>query len=158
MTVRPLRSSDVVDCARLVGDAPFFRGYGVEPAAIARGLVAALDEPRAVLVGAVDDVGVRGFAWFVRRGAFDRSGYLRLLAVRGDQQRGGVGRALMEHLEAEFLSPTGIALLVSETNTAAQRFYQRLGYRRVGTLAGYVKSGVSEHLYFKPAASQGSAP
>lgn len=151
MNIRPLRPADVDECARLAGDEPFFRDYGVDPDALGRGLTAALDAPRSAVFVAVDDMGVHGFAWFVRRGAFDRSGYLRLLAVRTDQQRGGVGRMLMERLEAEFLTPHGIALLVTDTNTAAQRFYDRLGYRRVGTLDGYVHRGLSEHIYFKAA-------
>ena len=40
-------------------------------------------------------------------------------------------------------------LLVSDFNTDAQQFYQRLGYRQVGKLDDYVVPGVSELIFWK---------
>ena len=40
-------------------------------------------------------------------------------------------------------------LLVSDFNTDAQRFYQRLGFQQVGLLEDYVIPGVGELIYRK---------
>lgn len=142
-----MRGADVADCATLVGAEPFFQDYGLGAAAVEQALRVALEEPRAHLFVAEHEGAVRGFAWFVRRGAFNRSGYLRLLAV-GEKQRGW-GRRLMAAVEAAHLSEGGIVLLASQHNAAARQFYTALGYREVGAIEDYVKPGVTECIFYK---------
>ena len=64
---------------------------------------------------------------------------LNLLAVRPDCRRAGVGRRLIEWLEASALV-AGISVVFLElraANPGARAFYEKLGYRRVETLPGY---------------------
>ncbi len=90
-----------------------------------------------------------GFVWAVRRGAFDRSGYISLLAVESSQRGGGVGVALLTAAE-DYLRPApDVILLCTDYNTGAQRFYERHGYVRVGVLPDYILSGVAELIYRK---------
>ncbi len=96
-----------------------------------------------------------GFAWFVRRGAFDRSGYLRLIAVDDRFLGRGAGQLLMAELERRHLARGGIVLLAAATNVGAHRFYERLGYRHVGELPDYVKPGLHERIYYKPPPRRG---
>ncbi len=65
--------------------------------------------------------------------------HLLLLAVRPRQRRGGVGRAMVRWLEESALTAgLGVVYLeVRASNIAAQRFYQRLGYRRIAYVPGY---------------------
>jgi len=91
---------------------------------------------------------VFGFVWLVERGAFNRSAYIQLIGVRPETRGGGVGRALMEFVEAHAQS-RDMFLLVSDFNLDAQRFYARLGYRQVGKLDDYVVQGVSELVFCK---------
>jgi len=139
-------------CGRIVGALDLFRRYGLSGDAAARLLARALAEGRADLRVALDEQGaVQGFAWFVPRGAFDRSGYLRLIAV-DPVCRAGAGRRLLEALEADHLPHGGVLLLSTSDNRAAHRFYEGLGYHQVGRLPGYVHPDLDELIFYKPPA------
>jgi len=150
LVVREMVEADVPSCAAVVDSLGFFQEYGLSGAEVDPLLRAALGTPERVLRVAEAEGAVQGFAWVVRRGGFDRSAYVRLIAVLDDARGAGVGRALMEALEAELLGDTDLILLVTETNAAARGFYERLGYRLVGVLPDYVQTGLEECIYFKP--------
>jgi ribosomal protein S18 acetylase RimI-like enzyme len=91
-----------------------------------------------------------GLAWFLPAGTLALGGYLRLIAVLGDGQGRGSGAALLAAFEAETAKASAHAfLLVSDFNEAAQRFYARHGYARVGAMPGLVLPDVGEVLYWK---------
>jgi ribosomal protein S18 acetylase RimI-like enzyme len=86
----------------------------------------------------------------VEKGAFNRSGYIMLIGVRTEMQGHGVGRALMLAAEsALFAQVADVFLLVSDFNSAAQAFYQRLGYEQVGAIPDYVMPGITELIFHK---------
>jgi len=65
--------------------------------------------------------------------------HLNLLAVRPVERRGGIGKALVEWLEAS-AQVAGIASIVLEVrhdNRGARTFYESLGYRGNQVLQGY---------------------
>jgi ribosomal-protein-alanine acetyltransferase len=70
---------------------------------------------------------------------FDEHAHLNLLAVDPAHRRLGIGRQLIEWLEAT--ARVGgiiwINLEVRAGNTSAQEFYRRLGYREVRRIPGY---------------------
>ena len=149
LTIRPLTSDDVLDCARWVAETPLWQRYGVTETSFRERLKDGLANGAAIYVA--EHAGeVAGFVWFVERGAFNRSGYVQLIGVRPGERSQGVGRTLMEFAEKEMFARTrDIFLLVSDFNVEAQRFYQRLGYRQVGVLEDYVVRGVSELIFWK---------
>lgn len=65
--------------------------------------------------------------------------HLLLLGVEESWTRRGVGRRIMQFLEAEArMAGVGTVMLeVRQTNEAARAFYRSLGYREVARLAGY---------------------
>jgi ribosomal protein S18 acetylase RimI-like enzyme len=146
-----LGARQVGPAAAMVGSLPFFADYGHDRGKIEGFFQEALSTGRAELLLATRAGEPVGVAWFVSRGGFDRSGYLRLLAVAENSQRRGVGTRLMQALEEKYLSPGGIMLLVTETNRTARAFYERLGYRTVGSIPNYVRPERTEAIYFKPA-------
>lgn len=83
------------------------------------------------------------------RGAFGRSAYLKLILVDPETAGRGVGRALIADLERRHLQRAGIVLLCTADNHPAQAFYERLGYRQVGRLDGYVFPELDELVFFK---------
>ena len=145
-----MTSADLPACDAIVSALPFFQAWGLTGADASRALEQALVDERADLSVAVVQGEVAGFAWVIERGGFDRSAYLRLIAVSADAQGGGVGRALMDDIERRILAGSDLVLLVTESNTAARGFYERLGYTQVGCMPDYVQVGVNECIYFKP--------
>ena len=64
-------------------------------------------------------------------------------AVAPRCRRRGVGRHLLRRLEQEYaiLGANGVQLEVRVSNTVAQEFYRRLGYREVFQVASYYSNG-----------------
>ena len=76
--------------------------------------------------------------------------YLELLAVSPAQRGRGLGRVLLDHIEARtFARANNLFACVSDFNTEARRFYQRQGYVEVGSLANLLIDGRSEILLRK---------
>jgi ribosomal protein S18 acetylase RimI-like enzyme len=99
---------------------------------------------------AVSDSAVQGFVWWMPRGAFYHSGYIRLIGVLPSAHGRGVGRVLMQVVEEAVIAESrDMFLLVSDFNVEAQAFYQHLGYAHVGALADYVVPGIRELLMHK---------
>ena len=90
----------------------------------------------AVVLKAADDSEIAGFA--IMRFGWEEA-HLDLLAVRPQCRRIGIATALLRWLEESALTAAVaiIRLEVRESNGAAIRFYERLGYRRVRTASGY---------------------
>ncbi len=151
ITIRPMTPADIPGCARWIAETPLWQRYHVTEQSIGERLRAGLEEGATIYVA--DRAGeVLGFLWLVERGAFARSDYVQLIGVRPSDRSRGVGRALMEFAEAKSAAVgRDLFLLVSDLNTDAQRFYQRLGYRQVGKLDDYVVPGVTELIYHRRA-------
>jgi ribosomal-protein-alanine N-acetyltransferase len=89
-----------------------------------------------VVVAREPESRIAGFA-IMRYG--DDDAHLDLLGVRPELRGQGLGRRLLEWLEKPALVAgiRSIRLEVRESNTAARRFYERLGYRTLCRLPGY---------------------
>jgi ribosomal protein S18 acetylase RimI-like enzyme len=86
-----------------------------------------------LLLAADGDEPACGFIWVIPNGGFGRWPYVRLIGVKGSQQRKGIGEALIRDVETRFDS-TDLFLLVSDFNERAQQFYKRLGFEEVGAI------------------------
>ena len=141
--------SDLVACQDMVARSAFFQSYGIAAEKMVSWLEAALQRPEAELHVARLGEAIAGFSWVIVDGGFDRTPYLRLLAVDDRYHRKGVGRALMDAMEERHAVHRDLLLLVTQTNRKARRFYESLGYQKVGLLEDYVKEGVHECIYRK---------
>ncbi len=108
----------------------------------------ALTNPaREILVALVADV-LSGFIVINMGGPFP--GYIQTICVFPECRHRGVGRALIKFAEKRIFRETpNVFLCVSSFNTDAQRFYEQLGYKRVGEIEDYVVEGHSEFLLRK---------
>lgn len=97
-----------------------------------------------------DDGEPLGFVWLVLHGAFNRSGYIPLLAVKPGRRGGGIGQQLLTAAEERTREDANdIFLTCSDFNVDAQRFYERHGYVQVGAVPDYILPGVAELIYRK---------
>ena len=116
-----------------IGITPWRDVAGMEDAA--RGWIAALDgigPDQAVFVAAGADGVIHGFAGVARQVAFtgEPQAYLGELAVAETSEGAGVGRSLVEAVEA-WARVRGLGLIVLDTgagNTRARQFYARNGF------------------------------
>ena len=145
---------------------------GPEPHAISRAgpedapalaalAAAALPEPWSEAGFAAELARPEARVWLARGGGGRVLGYLAAhrvldelqvlsLAVASGERRHGIGRALLERALAE----PGLAaahLEVRSNDAAAQAFYERVGFRRVGLRRGFYPGGVNALLLSRPA-------
>jgi len=78
-------------------------------------------------------------------------GHIMNFAVAPRCRRRGVGRHLLRRLEQEYaiLGANGVQLEVRVSNTGAQEFYHRLGYREVFHVASYYSNGEDAMVMMK---------
>lgn len=97
---------------------------------------------------ATSDKAIVGFVLLDVRGPF--RGYIHLLCVTPGSRNRGIGSTLIKHVEQRvFREHPNVFLCVSSFNRAAQRFYNRMGFKRVGTIPDYIVKGHSEYLLRK---------
>ncbi|MFN8483580.1 MAG: GNAT family N-acetyltransferase [Anaerolineae bacterium] len=155
--IAPITPDTLPACAALMAATPLWQRYGVTPQGAAATLRKALEEGGQCIV-ALEGETVAGFVLYYPRGAFARSGYIRLIGVAPERQSEGVGAQLMAAAEAVMGAVSGdVFLLVSDFNTRAQAFYRRRGYAQVAALPDYVIPGVSELLFWKRLAEEGTS-
>ena len=136
-------------CVQVLLDNPLWEQYAVTATSAERMFQAALSSGAEILT-AKRGGQLAGFVWYVTRGAWDRSGYIRLIGVSPRFQGQKCGESLMGAAE-ELLAQQvpDVFLLVTDSNLAAQRFYLRVGYRQVGAIPDYVKPGLTELIFHK---------
>ena len=147
--VRAARPADLPELAAAVWDLPLLRRYGITEHGLRRDLEAALARGEGLVVAARDGEPI-GFAWFLEHGGFGIGGYLRLIALRPGDQRLRLGSRLLDEVERRVAQRArAMFLLVSDFNADAQRFYERSGYERAGTLPSLLRPDIDELVYWK---------
>lgn len=145
LTIRPLRDdAEARACtARLIEFGPW-RTLGIAAERIFKDLT---NPQREVFVAEFGGK-IAGVLVLHLGGAFD--GYLQLIAVLPEFQNRGFGNQLVQFAEGKiFPRSPNVFLCVSSFNHRAQKFYERLGYQRVGELKDFLVQGQSEILLRK---------
>jgi ribosomal protein S18 acetylase RimI-like enzyme len=149
LEIRAATAADLAPLVAAVAGLPLLVRYGVDPASLRASLAGALARGEGLIV-AVAAEGPVGFAWFLDAGTLAAGGYLRLIGVAPAHQGGAVGARLLDEVERRVAARSpNLFLLVSDFNTAAQRFYARRGYLAAGVLPAFVRPDIDEHIYWK---------
>jgi len=120
-----------------------------EPFRFTRSAMRQFAESRKARVVIAESVGaLAGFAILHAEG---RVGYIVTLDVAEDFRRRGLARQLMEAMEqeAEDAACAVVGLHVFVGNEAAIRFYERVGYERVGDVPAFYGDGLDAWVYRK---------
>jgi len=144
--IREIEERDISQCIKIVPQIEPWVTLGATPEKMdayfrkllnrEEGFVALLDEE------------VVGFIT-IKRG-FLYGCYIRRLAVKEGYRRKGIGRQIMQFIEDyAFVRYPNVFLCVSSFNTGAQKFYEDLGYQKVGELPNLIMEGHAEYLLRK---------
>ena len=91
-----------------------------------------------------------GFVYYIEQGAFHAFHYIHLLTVKEDYRGRGIGRKLLEFVEAIlFETRDKIFLVVGDYNPGGRLFYEKLGYICIGTIPNLYRKGVNEDIMMK---------
>jgi ribosomal protein S18 acetylase RimI-like enzyme len=144
-----MRPADTAACVKILIDNPLWQRYGMTSEAAGRMFAAALAQGATTLAARAEGQPV-GFVWYITHGAWDQSGYIRLIGLSPQYQGKRIGEQLMAAAEAHMAEKVReVFLLVTDSNTGAQRFYRRLGYTYIGAIPDYVVPGITELIFFK---------
>lgn len=146
MQVRPTQSEDSPALLRLAGAEPLFSPEEVETVAELLEAYLELDDHGGYFfLSAADDASLLGFACYgptpLTQGTYD----LYWIAVSARAKGQGVGRALMEQVEAEVRRRGGRLIVLDTSGREAyaptRAFYHRLGYMLAATLPDFYAPG-----------------
>lgn len=148
--IRAMRPEDAAPAARWMAQIEPWVRYNAVPERIQARLEQGIADGDIVLTVDVGEAKARGFAFCALTGIFDRSPYLRWIAIHPDYSGAGIGGALLAAVE-QAVTPydQDLFLLAADFNTGARRFYERYGYRQMAVLPDYVVAGVAEVLYWR---------
>lgn len=149
MLLRPIDEEDVPALAAGLARLPLMERYERSVDRLEADLRAAVARGDGLIGAEVGGV-LTGFCWFLHHGTLGMGGYLKLIAVLDGAQGRGTGTSLLAAYEGEVARASGHGfLLVSDFNEAAQRFYERHGWSRVGAIPKLVLPDVDELVYWK---------
>ncbi len=144
--IRPTVPGDTPVLVQLAADTGFFKPHEIEA------LKEVLDDFHAYnhqhghrCVTREDRGKVVGFAYYAPAAMTDRTWYLYWIAVSKAIQSKGIGKGLLQHLEAEIKSLGGRVLVIETSSLPmyepTRNFYLRNGYEQEATLRDYYADG-----------------
>lgn len=148
ITIRPLAADDEADtCARMMADTDPWQALGRDVTACRR--VVSPQHGREIYVAISKATGdLVGVIVISLTGVF--VGYIQTLCVAGEWRSRGVGEVLLGFAEERiFTTYPNVFLCVSSFNAGAQRFYERLGYEKIGEVNEFLIRGASELILRK---------
>jgi len=140
MLIRPAAPADEQDLTAIIASA----GLTGHPASIRF----ALHHPDVMAFVAVQDGQAVGTGAVTVYGG--RSGWIGMVAVRPDQQRQGIGRALMEYAEDTLLAK-GVGSIVLSASPYGRPLYEKMGYEAGAGYVAYAGVGTAQPPVGEPA-------
>ncbi|MGA2905878.1 MAG: ribosomal protein S18-alanine N-acetyltransferase [Candidatus Korobacteraceae bacterium] len=110
----------------------------------------AADAPRRIALVAAEDVGAQILGFVIARCAAEEWEIENLVVAR-EQQRRGLGSALVRELvqEARQFGATSVLLEVRQSNRAARKLYEKLGFSESGRRKSYYRDPPEDALLLR---------
>jgi ribosomal protein S18 acetylase RimI-like enzyme len=146
--IREITEKDIPSVVEILAQSEPWISRGATGESLARALGDTIGRGHTFV--AEEDLLPAALACFVPEPVIAGGGCLRFIAVRQDKRRRGIGRQLMGFVERKVFSKSqNLYVSISSTNDAAQRFFERLGYRRVGEIPGLYGADETEYILRK---------
>ncbi len=109
------------------------------------------EAPRRVVLIATDEADTSSLRGFIIARCGVDEWEIENVVVAPEQQRRGLGSALVGHLlhEARESGITSVLLEVRPSNTTARRLYEKMGFSEVGRRPGYYREPAEDALLLK---------
>lgn len=147
--IREISDKDVPQIAEILANSEPWVSRGSPPDELRRMLSSAIG--RGDIYIAEEDSAPTGVACFIPEPVIAEGGCVRFIAVRPDKRRHGIGRQLMGFVERKVFGRShNIFVSIGAANEMARRFFERLGYQKVGEVPDASGSGPSEWIFRKP--------
>ncbi len=77
--------------------------------------------------------------------------YIRRIVLQEERRSKGIGSKLLKYVEEKTIAEKlpNVFLLCSTTNEKAIKFYEKNGYKKIGTVENFVDEGLHEYLFWK---------
>lgn len=145
--IRIPKLQDLSDIAQVVAPLQFFAPTN-DPTELLRTWQRALKAGDTFLA-AFDGDNPQGLCQFSSSGTFGTGAYLKLIIVVPAAQSKGVGTELLAAFENGCSPRGGYFVLTQQSNEAAQRFYDRHGYKVVGQMLGFAAPDRTDLILWK---------
>jgi ribosomal protein S18 acetylase RimI-like enzyme len=147
--IREITERDVAQTAEILANSEPWVSRGTPPDELHRMLSSAVG--RGDVFIAEEDSAPTGVASFIPEPVIAEGGCIRFIAVRPDKRRHGIGRQLMGFVERKvFGRSQNIFVSFGSGNEMARRFFERLGYQKVGEVPDPSGAGSGEWILRKP--------
>jgi len=145
-SIREAMSSDIAECAKIISLSEAWTIFGID-----------YDKAIVLLDTMVDKIyvaetpkGIAGFITLRANGMGNFGAYIRMVAVKEEFRSRGIGKQLIKYIEPLTTNDNGnLFLICSLTNPKAMRFYETIGFRKVGVLNDLLIEGHHEVLFRK---------
>jgi GNAT superfamily N-acetyltransferase len=129
--IREITDKDIPEGARIMVQSEPWRSRGANEESLRRLLEASLG--RGDTFVAEEESLPAGLACFIPEPVIAEGGCVRFIVVREDKRRRGIGRQLMGFVERKVFSRSAsVFVSIPAGSEAARRFFERLGYEKVG--------------------------
>lgn len=147
--IKPLFSVDIGICTEIICSSVLAEKYGYIKENINNMLLKALENKEKIFIANIDK-DIVGLIWFDTKGTFTVAPYLKLIVIDERYKGNNIGSTLLDFYENECKeTKKHYFLLVSDFNINAIKFYERKGYKQIGTIPSFVKKNINEIIMLK---------
>lgn len=148
ISIRSAKTEDLMGCVLTLENSALSAAYFQTEESRINAVKEAIDSGNTYVAFCGDEC--VGFVYYIEQGAFHAFHYIHLLTVKEDYRGRGIGRKLLEFVEAIlFETRDKIFLVVGDYNPGGRLFYEKLGYVRIGTIPNLYRKGVNEDIMMK---------
>lgn len=148
ISIRSAKTEDLMGCVLTLENSALSAAYFQTEESRINAVKEAIDSGKTYVAFCGDEC--VGFVYYIEQGAFHAFHYIHLLTVKEDYRGRGIGRKLLEFVEAIlFETRDKIFLVVGDYNPGGRLFYEKLGYVCIGTIPNLYRKGVNEDIMMK---------
>jgi ribosomal protein S18 acetylase RimI-like enzyme len=145
--IRELKEEDIEECAKMTVSSFPWTAFGLKIEGAKKFFYDRLGKELVYVATQKEEV--LGFITIKRNILY--ANYIRRIVVREDVRSKGIGAKLVAFIEDMTYSSglPNVFLVTTTVNEGAVKFYQKNGYKIIGTIPDFVEEGLNEYIFWK---------